>query len=66
MNNPTGSTTHRLLAEILTRYGTIDAFCARLHAALDSPTDVFPAATESGGRHRLGEPVGGGAARCAA
>ncbi|GAB2636618.1 hypothetical protein [Nocardia goodfellowii] len=30
--------THRLLSEILARYGSIDAFCAYLHYLLDDPT----------------------------
>ncbi|MRH88195.1 hypothetical protein GFY24_12195 [Nocardia sp. SYP-A9097] len=45
---------HRLLEEVLTRYDSIDAFCTRLHVALDAPTDVLPALPNSTvGRNRL-------------
>ncbi|MEU6581417.1 hypothetical protein [Nocardia sp. NPDC046763] len=59
MTDPTGSTVHALLREILARYGSIDAFCARLYALLDPPTVVLPApvAASAGGRHRLTEPA---------
>ncbi|MFJ9363870.1 hypothetical protein ACIRRA_05530 [Nocardia sp. NPDC101769] len=59
MTDPTGSTVHALLGEILARYGSIDAFCARLYALLDPPTVVLPAAgaASAGGRHRLTEPA---------
>ncbi|WP_458687777.1 hypothetical protein [Nocardia tengchongensis] len=47
-------TGHRLLDEVLARYDSLDAFCIRLHAALDAPTDVLPALPASAtGRHRL-------------
>ncbi|MFE2955677.1 hypothetical protein ACFXO9_37935 [Nocardia tengchongensis] len=46
----------QLIGEILTRYGSVDAFCARLHRLLDDPTDQIPALaaqTPPRGRHRL-------------
>ncbi|WP_062990874.1 hypothetical protein [Nocardia anaemiae] len=50
----------QLVSEILMRYGSIDAFCARLHRLLDEPTVQIPAVTGSfvthpPGRHRLRE-----------
>ncbi|MEU1432295.1 hypothetical protein ABZ412_35035 [Nocardia sp. NPDC005746] len=59
-----GSTAHELLAQILARYGSIDAFIARLRVLLDTPTVMRPAAVapSAGGRHRLAEPTGPGAA----
>ncbi|MEV4235268.1 MULTISPECIES: hypothetical protein [unclassified Nocardia] len=50
----------QLVSEILLRYGSIDAFCARLHRLLDEPTVQIPAVTGSPsthpqGRHRLRE-----------
>ncbi|MET8428225.1 hypothetical protein [Nocardia sp. NPDC004860] len=60
MNNPTGSSAHQVLDEILTRYGSLDAFSAHLHAVLDAPTIVLPipvAATAAGGRHRRRDPA---------
>lgn len=47
-----------LVAEILLRYGSIEAFCARLHRLLDDPTDRIPPVTDMefsqpGGRHRM-------------
>ncbi|WP_330256871.1 hypothetical protein OG874_21305 [Nocardia sp. NBC_00565] len=50
----------QLVSEILLRYGSIDAFCARLHRLLDEPTDQIPAVTGipctyPHGRHRLRE-----------
>ncbi|MGW4125834.1 hypothetical protein [Nocardia sp. NPDC004711] len=58
MTDLMGSTAHELLAQILARYGSIDAFLARLHALLDIPTAVHPdaVAPSAGGRHRLAEP----------
>ncbi|MFC7429100.1 hypothetical protein [Nocardia tengchongensis] len=55
-----GLTAHELLAQILARYGSIDAFIARLHVLLDTPTVERPAAVapSAGGRHRLAEPPG--------
>ncbi|MFE3758696.1 hypothetical protein ACFXO9_30710 [Nocardia tengchongensis] len=55
-----GSTVHELLAQVLARYGSIDVFIARLHALLDTPTVVRPAAVvpAASGRHRLAEPTG--------
>ncbi|MTE14913.1 hypothetical protein [Nocardia aurantiaca] len=58
MNNPTGSSAHRLLGEILTRYGSLEAFSAHLHALLDAPTVVLPipvSAPPTRGRHRRRE-----------
>ncbi|UGT41382.1 hypothetical protein LTV02_36565 [Nocardia yamanashiensis] len=49
------TTTQRLLAEILHRYGSLEAFCARLRADhADPPTLELPgpAGAPSGGRHR--------------
>ncbi|MFJ9368024.1 hypothetical protein ACIRRA_26875 [Nocardia sp. NPDC101769] len=61
MNNPTGSSAHQVLDEILTRYGSLDAFIAHLHAVLDAPpTIVLPipvVAPAAGGRHRLRDPA---------
>ncbi|WP_433622263.1 hypothetical protein [Nocardia sp. CA-120079] len=50
----------QLVSEILWRYGSIDAFCARLHRLLDQPTVQIPAvtgipSTHPQGRHRLRE-----------
>ncbi|MFF0637566.1 hypothetical protein ACFYTS_34300 [Nocardia sp. NPDC004151] len=61
MTDLMGSTAHELLAQVLARYGSIDVFLARLHALLDTPTVVLPAALappSAGGRHRLAEPTG--------
>ncbi|MFE3262361.1 hypothetical protein ACFXPS_43910 [Nocardia sp. NPDC059091] len=60
MTDLMGSTAHELLAQVLARYGSIDVFIARLHALLDTPTVVRPAAVapSAGGRHRLAEPTG--------
>ncbi|WP_405486943.1 hypothetical protein [Nocardia sp. NBC_00511] len=38
----TSSTAHQLLAEILNRYGTIDAFCAHLRTPADPPAAKAP------------------------
>ncbi|MGW4121085.1 hypothetical protein [Nocardia sp. NPDC004711] len=65
MNNPTGSSAHQVLDEILTRYGSLDAFSAHLHAVLDAPTIVLPnpvVATAAGGRHRRRDPADRGPA----
>ncbi|MTE16955.1 hypothetical protein [Nocardia aurantiaca] len=48
----------RLIGEIIARYGSVEAFCARLHRLLDDPTDQIPALADPecpqpGGRHRL-------------
>ncbi|MEV0247589.1 hypothetical protein AB0H76_13435 [Nocardia sp. NPDC050712] len=51
----------RFVEEILTRYGSIEAFCERLHLLLDAPTDTYPEifinseVSVPGGRHRLRE-----------
>ncbi|MGW4124488.1 hypothetical protein [Nocardia sp. NPDC004711] len=60
MTDLMGSTVHEFLAQILARYGSIDAFIARLRILLDTPTVVLPEAVASsaGGRHRLAEPRG--------
>ncbi|WP_433566787.1 hypothetical protein ACQP1O_17320 [Nocardia sp. CA-151230] len=62
MTDPTGSTVHELLAQILARYGSIEVFIARLHVLLDAPTVVLLAATAPSAsgrhRHRLAEPTG--------
>lgn len=56
--------THRLIAEILARYGTLDAFIAALHVAVPgTPHPPQPATTDpvvsfplrAPGRHRLRE-----------
>ncbi|MFF0613793.1 hypothetical protein ACFYUD_34525 [Nocardia tengchongensis] len=59
MTDLMGSTAQELLAQILARYGSIDAFIARLHTLLDTPTVERPAAVApaAGGRHRLAEPT---------
>ncbi|MFC7429979.1 hypothetical protein [Nocardia tengchongensis] len=44
-----------LLGQVLTRYGSVEAFCAQLHQLLDAPTLELPALTghhEHTGRHR--------------
>ncbi|MFE3081697.1 hypothetical protein ACFXG7_37025 [Nocardia tengchongensis] len=41
-----GSTAHELLAQVLARYGSIDAFIARLHVLLDTPTVERPVAVD--------------------
>ncbi|MFE3060800.1 hypothetical protein [Nocardia sp. NPDC059239] len=60
MTDLMGSTVHELLAQVLARYGSIDAFIARLHVLLDTPAVVRPdaSAPSDGGRHRLAEPTG--------
>ena len=35
---------HQLLAQVLDRHGSIDAFCARLYCWLDYPTTELPVA----------------------
>ncbi|MEV0247219.1 hypothetical protein AB0H76_11570 [Nocardia sp. NPDC050712] len=54
------SGTQRLVTDILARYGSIDAFCARLRELLEETTDEFPVVSagepgppDGGGRHRL-------------
>ncbi|WP_157535434.1 hypothetical protein [Nocardia inohanensis] len=52
------TTTQRLLAEILHRYGSLEAFCARLRAdPADPPTLELPGPAElpNRGRHRAPE-----------
>ncbi|WP_157573889.1 hypothetical protein [Nocardia jejuensis] len=36
---------HQLLAQVLARYGSIDAFCAQLYCRLDYPTTELPVVT---------------------
>ncbi|MEU8897431.1 hypothetical protein [Nocardia sp. NPDC048505] len=65
-NRPAMSGMQQLVAEILARYGSIDAFCARLHELVDDSndnTEEIPHITadfgqpEEGGRHRLRTPL---------
>lgn len=44
----------QLVSEILLRYGSIDAFCARLQWLLDEPTVQIPAVTGTTGTHPQG------------
>ncbi|MFE3228542.1 hypothetical protein [Nocardia sp. NPDC059228] len=52
---------HELLAQVLVRYGGIDAFIARLHVLLDTPTVVRPGQAQAGSnwmrRLRIGDPA---------
>ncbi|MFC9898055.1 hypothetical protein ACFVMC_30565 [Nocardia sp. NPDC127579] len=57
------SSMQQLITEITARYGSIDAFCARLHQLLDEATDEIPRVPRveaprpmAGGRHRLRAP----------
>ncbi|WP_067693291.1 hypothetical protein [Nocardia jejuensis] len=47
----------KLLTEVQARYGSVDAFCARLHALVEDPTIELPvvdpsSTTSAPGRHR--------------
>ncbi|MGX1811484.1 hypothetical protein ACWIGI_37655 [Nocardia sp. NPDC055321] len=39
----TSANLHKLAAQVLARYGSIDAFCAHLYLMLDYPTTELPA-----------------------
>lgn len=58
MNEPRSSANLRaLLDQVITRYGSIDAFCAQLYLLLDYPTTELPILADeppgSGDRHQL-------------
>ncbi|WP_330180218.1 hypothetical protein OHB26_27865 [Nocardia sp. NBC_01503] len=55
----TVTNTQHLLSEVLSRYGSVDAFCSRLRDSIYQTTELPRIAPEpeTGGRHRRYDPA---------